>query len=325
MLVLIRADEAEELSPLPDLPLIWVRSTPPDTLREGDVYLPAEGQGRGERLKQAFSYAFDRLNADGVITLPHGGCTEESIRAVQQALEGGAELADGGVLSKSPFRFGGLFRILTAFTTGRRRAPWCGLRGYSRSVAPLLASVSYRGGEYETVVLQAAVSEGIQITDLPMKENAELTKTSPAAFRSSFFGAWGIFMNCSSLKFLFSSGVAFVIDTLLLVLLAPLFPWKNTAVNEAVAQSIAWIVSSLSNFTINRKFVFRAKGGLWLALGQYYSLAAFVLLGKQVLLFLFSTVLSLHLLVAKLVCEVSFFVLNYFVQKKLIFRKKNKQ
>lgn len=324
MLILIRADDTEEYSPLPDLPLIWVRSTPPAMLREGDVYLPAEGRGRGARLRQAFSFAFDRLNADGVITLPQGGCAEEQIRAVQTALNNGADFVDGGLPSAAPFLLGGVFRMLTAFTAGRRRAPWCGLRGYSRSAAPLLASVSYRGGEYETVLLQAAVSEGVEITDLPLQEGTRPAQTSSPSLANSFFGALGIFLHSSSLKFLFSSGVAFVIDTLLLILLAPLLPWGN-AVNEAAAQSIAWIVSSLSNFTINRKFVFRAKGGLWLALGQYYSLAAFVLLGKQALLFLFSTVLSLPLFAAKLVCEVSFFVLNYFVQKKLIFRKKNRQ
>ena len=126
-------------------------------------------------------------------------------------------------------------------------------------------------------------------------------------------------MNSTSLKFLFSSGVAFLIDYFLLLLLAPCMPFDSQQWNAVVAQAIVWVLSSQTNFHLNRLLVFGASNRLWTAMAQYYSLAVFVLLGKSVLL---GVLTFLPLWIAKLLCEVSFFLFNYIVQKKLIFKKK---
>ena len=94
---------------------------------------------------------------------------------------------------------------------------------------------------------------------------------------------------------------------------------------ELVAAPGAWIVSSLSNFFINRNFVFRSNAPLRAALPEYYGLAAVVFLLKTyVLLELMVRVLGIPLGIAKLVAEVVFFISNYFIQKKFIFKKKEK-
>lgn len=320
MIVLISVD-GYSASVSPELPVIYVAKERPAGMRKGDVYLVSDASGRGERLRAAFAHAFDVMSADGVITLPAGGmsdCELPLVGQIRQALEEGADFVDGGLEGNSPFLFGGLFRILTAFTTGSRRAPWCGLRGYGKKLAPLLASVKAKGNEYETVFLQAAVTDGAKITDLAARGGDLPARKSHGTFRGSFFGAWGIFMHSTSLKFLVSAVIAFLVDYVLLLALAPLLPF-SAPLSRGIAKVLAWVCSSQTNFHLNRLLVFRKTGGLWTAMLQYYSLAGVVLLGKVAGVMLLSFV---PLWLANLICEAAFFVFNYFVQKKLIFKKK---
>ena len=324
MIVLISVDGGSVSAPL-DLPVIYVAKERPTGMRAMDVFLPSDSKGRGERLKLAFTYAFETMEADGVITLPHGGLQDAELcklGEIVQALQKDADFVDGNLEGGSPFLFGGLFRILTSFTTGSRRTPWCGLRGYSKTLAPLLASVKAKGDEYETVLLQAAVTEGVKITDLgagaDVQGGESITRASRGSFRGSFWGAWGIFMHSTSLKFLFSAVIAFLVDYILLLALAPLIP-LGASLSRGVAKVLAWVCSSQTNFHLNRLLVFCKTGGLWSSMLQYYSLAGVVLLGKVAGVMVLSFI---PLWLANLICEAAFFVFNYFVQKKLIFKKK---
>lgn len=280
--------------------------------------------GRGRKLRAAFAHAFGEMGADAVITLPASGeCTAEQIEQVERAMTEGASVAVCDTEERSPLICGWAFELLTRFTAGLTVAPWASLRGYKADCAALASSLKGEGADYEVALLQAVVTEKLPLKQLCASDNGnKATEKRKKSFLTTLFAGLGIVAQSQSIKFLLSSGIAFVIDTLLLMLIAPLLPW-DASISEAVAQVIAWIVSSLSNFTINQKLVFRAKGGTLVAMGQYYSLAVFVLLGKEGLLYFFSTLLSLPLFMSKLIGEVSFFVLNYFVQKKLIFRKKH--
>ena len=324
MIVLISVDGCSVPAPV-DLPVIYVVQERPVGMREGDLFLPATGKGRGKRLRQAFAHAFDTMGADGVITLPAGGLQDAELCKIGEtveALQKGADFVDGNLEGGAPFLFGGLFRLLTSFTTGSRRVPWCGLRGYGKNMAPLLASVKSKGDEYETVLLQAAVTDGVKVTDLgagaDVRAGEGITRASHGSFRNSFFGAWGIFMHSTSLKFLVSAVIAFLVDYILLLTLAPLIP-LGKQLSRGVAKVLAWVCSSQTNFHLNRLLVFRQSGGLWSAMLQYYSLAGVVLLGKVVGVMVLSFI---PLWLANLICEAAFFVFNYFVQKKLIFKKK---
>ncbi len=89
------------------------------------------------------------------------------------------------------------------------------------------------------------------------------------------------------------------------------------------AAPAAWIVSSLTNFFLNRNFVFKSTEPLVKSMAEYYALAAGVFVVKTyVLLELLTRVIRLPLPIAKIIAEVVFFVTNYFIQKKFIFKKK---
>lgn len=123
------------------------------------------------------------------------------------------------------------------------------------------------------------------------------------------------------LKYLFSSGAAFVIDYILLLILDSILP----VASMEIGAFFAWIVSSLTNFFLNRNFVFVSDAPLRNALPEYYGLAGVVFVLKTyVVLELLTRLAGIPLKYAKLIAEVIFFVSNYIIQKMFIFRKNKK-
>lgn len=302
--------------------LLTVTDTPVEPM-EGETVLPQVQQGRAIRLKIAFAHAFEVMNADGVITLPRGGCEASFVESVAEALEAGAVFVDGGLHTASPAYMGGIIRLLTTMTTGSHRVPWCGLRGYSRAMAPILEKADGRHDDYEITLVQAAVAEGIKITDIDCDKHEDGGAAAPhVSTKNGTRAIWGIFRNASSLKFMCSSVAAFLVDFILLLVLAVYLPIDDPGLRESTAQVISWLVSSQMNFIVNHFLVFRKRGGYWKAMAQYYSLAIFILFGKVGGLLL---LVDLPLAVGKIICETAFFTVNYFVQKKLIFNRKKKE
>lgn len=124
------------------------------------------------------------------------------------------------------------------------------------------------------------------------------------------------------LTYLLSSGIAFVIDYILLLVLDTLLPIASMEIGAL----FSWCVSSLTNFFINRNVVFCSDAPLRKALPEYYGLAGVVFVLKTyVILEVLTRLCGIPLKYAKLVAEVIFFISNYTVQKTLIFRtNKNK-
>jgi putative flippase GtrA len=122
-------------------------------------------------------------------------------------------------------------------------------------------------------------------------------------------------------KYLLSSGVAFIIDYILLMLLDSVLP----AASLEIGAFLAWIVSSLTNFFLNRNFVFMSQAPLKKALPEYYGLAGIVFVLKTyVVLEFLIRLIGIPLKYSKLIEEVIFFVSNYIIQKLYIFTKNKK-
>ena len=173
-------------------------------------------------------------------------------------------------------------------------------------------------------MLFTAVEEKIPLTEIPIETVYENDNASShfRPVRDSIRIYWTIFLASKSLKYLFSSGLAFIIDYALVLLLDAVIP---SALSMEIAMVTAWICSSLTNFFINRNFVFRSDAPMIKALPEYYGLAGVVFLCKAGLLELLTRVLHIPLGIAKLGAEILFFVSNYFIQKKLIFGRKHKK
>lgn len=122
------------------------------------------------------------------------------------------------------------------------------------------------------------------------------------------------------LKYLFSSCLAFVIDYVIHLYLDSIIP---LAASMEISAFLAWCVSSITNFFVNRNFVFHSSAPLKIALPEYYSLAVVVhLLKSYVILEILTRVLQVPLHFSKPIAEVVLFAGNYLIQKKFIFKKK---
>ena len=122
------------------------------------------------------------------------------------------------------------------------------------------------------------------------------------------------------LKYLFSSCLAFAIDYVIHLYLDSVIP---LAASMEIGAFLAWCVSSITNFFVNRNFVFHSSAPLKIALPEYYSLAVVVhLLKSYVILEILTRVLHIPLHFAKPIAEVVLFAGNYLIQKKFIFKKK---
>ncbi len=150
-----------------------------------------------------------------------------------------------------------------------------------------------------------------------------ISDSSRRGFFSFVADLFSLFLVSQPLKFLFSSGVAFILDYLLLIALNKQFASLSTVSfgSMEISAIIAWCISSLTNFTLNRYFVFKSNTPFWPSFAEYYGLAGAVFVLKTfVLLEVLTRVLHFRLEIAKLVAEVVFFISNYFIQKKLIFK-----
>lgn len=127
--------------------------------------------------------------------------------------------------------------------------------------------------------------------------------------------------NVQALRYIVSSGIAFVIDYVLLLIIESSLGELSLAME--IAAIAAWIISSQINFWINRVWVFGSKKSPLPELGGYYALAAVSFSVKTfVLLELMVRVLTVPLVIAKPIAEVIMFAVNFIIQKLLIFKKK---
>ena len=131
--------------------------------------------------------------------------------------------------------------------------------------------------------------------------------------------------NSTGIKYLFSSGVAFVINYVILVALEFILA-KNLTLGAEIAMVCAWITSSVINFLVNRYWVFKAQGNVWAEASKYYALAFPVFLIKNFgILEILYRVLGLKMWLAAPIAEAVLFVSNYIIQKKLIFKTVKKE
>jgi len=164
-------------------------------------------------------------------------------------------------------------------------------------------------------IIKNAETKKLPIIELPLSKS-ELRRR----FTSFIGDLYSLFLESQPLKYIFSSGVAFLIDYTIFLTLDSFLNIGFAKLE--ICTFTAWIVSSLINFFVNRVFVFRSNAPVGPAFIEYYSLAAVVFFMKTLLLELFTRVLHIPEEISKLIAEVVFFTSNYFIQKFFIFKKK---
>jgi putative flippase GtrA len=204
-------------------------------------------------------------------------------------------------------------RLLFTLATGERISDTqTGLRGYPASMLPWLRAVHGERYEYELNLLLEARQAGYAIEGVDIA-TVYLDHNSGSHFRPLADSAR---IYAPLIKFLASSFTAFLVDTVMFLIL-------NAATDSLVLAVVgARAVSSAVNFAVNRRLVFRhgrEKPAAQTGVG-YFSLVLVLLAANFGLIAAFEAV-SLSPLAAKILAEIALLAVSYVVQQRFLFAK----
>ncbi|ACZ23161.1 glycosyl transferase [Sanguibacter keddieii DSM 10542] len=275
-------------------------------------------RGKGAALRTGFAHVVAAHPGDDVVCADCDGQhsvvdvlrVADRVRTSQASMVLGSRLFVGDVPLRS--RLGNsVTRTLFRLATGLRvHDTQTGLRGYPASSLPWLLSVGGDRYEYELdLLLQASASgrtvEEVEIATIYLDDNAA-SHFRPVVDSLRIYAPL--------LRFCLASLAAFVVDTVALLVLH--------AVTGSLLGSVvgARALSSAVNFTTNRRLVFTSGRDKPVAAAavQYYAVVALLLAGNYALL-LALTSAGVALLPAKVLTELTLFVLGYELQRRVVF------
>ena len=286
-------------------------------------------QGKGAALKTAFKYALEHYKqAKGVVTADSDG--QHSAECIDKIRKELSNNPDALVLGTRCFdgedipwksRFGNLitikvFKIATGITVSDTQT---GLRGIPRGFMEQLLSAKENRFEFEMRMLIDS-KDAWPIIEVPIqtiydsKENHsthfDTVKDSARIYRLLLMRFF---------KYILSSGSSCLIDLALFQLACSFFRTKIVAY-VALSTFIARAVSSLYNYAINYKFVFKSKESVKTSAIKYYGLVIIIMCASAIL-----TSLGVYLIpgipeiIIKVIVDTVLFFASYFIQKNLIY------
>ena len=264
--------------------------------REVTLLTHEVNKGKGRALKTAFSYVVkNRQNTAGVITVDGDNqhtakdikaCARKMLECGDKVILGCRDFSGKNVPWKSRVGNVSTSLVFRLFCGIRISDTQTGLRAIPFSYLPLMCEVEGERFEYETQMLFAIKKnhigmEEVKIETVYLEDNASThfnpIKDSLKIYRIIF-------------KFMISSGASSLIDygiyTMLVVLIGGSL---ERGVRLFIATFTARAVSSICNYTMNKKVVFNSKASVGGSLVRYYILCAFQTAASYGLVFLLSS------------------------------------
>lgn len=289
--------------------------------------------GKGRALKTAFQWMLDnRPDAAGCVTIDGDNqhhpddiatCVEVMLKQETDALILGVrDFNSDNVPPKSRFGNKCTSFVFRAFCGLRVSDTQTGLRVFPRSILPKMLEISGERFEYETNMLLSCKSSGIPLVEqtiqtIYINEN-ETTHFHPIKDSVRVYGI--------IIRFFLSSVLSFLIDFGLFNLFYYLFRHTiQVFANHALffATFLSRAISSLFNFTVNRKAVFRSKAPLPMTMIRYYILCVVQMMTSFLLVKMFSAVFgaeSLTVAIIKLLVDIFLYFVSFRVQQAWVFR-----
>ena len=304
-----------------------------DAEKEGAVILSHEvNRGKGEALKTGFRQVLsDYPECAGVVTADSDGqhTPKDIIRVAGELTEhpealilGVRDFSGTDIPPKSLFGNRLTVKVFKALHGKYISDTQTGLRGIRKELLPQMLSLRGSRFEYEMGMLVFAAHEKIEIREIPIEtiytEENKGTHFRPIVDSVKIYG----FLLASFFRYLFSSLSASLID-LLCFTLFNLILFSNLPLRENVLLSTVFsrIISSLYNFFMNRRVVFRAeKGHAGKQMLKYYILAAVQMLLSAGLVYCFTRILNWNATVVKVMVDTVLFFISFQVQNRLIFK-----
>lgn len=283
-------------------------------------------RGKGCALKTAFKYFLENFSNDiGVVTLDADNqhkvndvvkCANELKKYPESLIIGTRNFNLENVPKRSAvgnkitsFAFGALCGLNIKDTQS-------GLRAIPRDFVKELIEVEGERFEFETNMLLETKLFKVPIREVSI-ETVYINGNTSSNFNpllDSFSIYKGIF------KFICSSGVSIVCDYLLFILLGLVFSFLPKEIELLIAVFGARLVSSIVNFNLNRKIVFKNTSNIKSLIIKYYFLAIILITCSYIGVSFLSINLGVSELFAKIIVDIILFLASFKIQANWVFK-----
>ena len=294
-------------------------------------------RGKGAGLKTAFRYLYEnRKDIDAAVTADADGQhTVDSIGRCVRAYEenagsvifGGREFSDRNIPFRS--RFGNkVSSVVYRFSCGiKLQDTQTGLRIIPSEYFEKFSTLKGDRYEYETNMIIAVREMNIPYREVPIEtiyiNDNESSHFNPLKDSARIYKiVLGYF-----LKFLASSLFSWVVDIGVYTLAVALTEGKvDDATKQLIAGISSRVISSIVNYIINRKVVFKAVDNVAGTAVRYYILAACQMLISVLLVHVFAdkvlNITGLWNTVVKCIVDGCLFIFSFGIQRKWVFKNK---
>lgn len=285
-------------------------------------------KGKGRALKTAFEYCLEnRKDIAGVVTVDgdnqHSAddiyeCTRRLIELKNHVILGVRDFSGKDVPPKSKFGNNMTKFVFRVFCGLKISDTQTGLRAIPYEYLELMDRIKGERFEYETNMLLELKHYNIPYTEVGIhtiyiEENAS-THFHPIKDSIKIYGV--------ILKFLMGSLLSSVIDIVAFALLSILFRKLEPVSKIFIATVIARIISSLINYTFNRKAVFESKMSVKKSMVRYYILCVFQMMVSYGLVWGVTELLSMGntlTVLSKVIIDTCLFVISFKIQRAWVF------
>ncbi|WP_074627639.1 bifunctional glycosyltransferase family 2/GtrA family protein [Streptococcus gallolyticus] len=281
-----------------------------------------ENRGKGRALKTAIAYILDNFpSTKGIVTIDSDGqhTYEDMMKCLAEFLQHPDSLVLGvRTFEKSvPLRskFGNLLTrdVLGAMTGMNVSDTQTGLRVIPMSWLPKLLTVEGERYEFEMNMLLEAKENNIPIREVGIA-TIYLDENQSSHFdviRDSI-RIYKVFF-----KYIFSSLFSFLVDIVAFTILISLFNGLSFSA-VTLASVLARAISSVVNFTLNHKLVFK-KGKSNSVIKYFLLVVVQIILSSSLVTILGNALTILPIALVKIFVDGVLFFVSYFVQKHFIF------
>lgn len=284
--------------------------------------------GKGRALKTAFNYYLNKYSdCIGVVQADCDGqhdiddvvkCARKLYFEPDKFILGVRDFSSDDVPKKSKYGNNITKYVFKLFIGINISDTQTGLRAMSNKLIKIFLSIKGERYEYETNVLIECKEKNIEISEVPIKtiyiEKNQTSKFNPLKDSLMIYKLFG--------KYIFASLSAFVIDIILFNLFIVLVNNIEFSYKIVVATILARIISSLYNFKINAKMVFKNMNK-----NSFIKYVILVLIQMMVSAFsvqFLSRVLPINTTVIKIIVDAIIFMVNFVVQREIVFKNKKK-
>lgn len=287
--------------------------------------------GKGTALKKGFEFFKASNNYSGIITVDSDGqhLVKDISKIVKKIKEnpnslvlGSRDFAKENVPSKSSFgnkATSNVFKILYGIKISDTQT---GFRGIPATLVDEFIDISGNRFEYETNMLIYCILNKIEIIEVPI-ETVYIDNNIGTSFRpiQDSISIYSKILN-SFIKYSAVSLISCAVDIILFeIILLNLRLDLDETILITTSTVIARIISSLVNYTLNKKVSFKSKKNVKSTIVKYYALCIIQMIASAMLVSVIYHFTGIAEVIIKIVVDTIIFFINYRIQRVVIFNK----